>query len=675
MGRYTLLIVLGAILGGSYLSYSVLRTQTETGQRRADSQVATLARQLAESGQAIALTSVTQLDGFANGGLFVTDRPYNDGIIAFEDYAEQPLGDGGERIDITVSGAYGGATHRLASVYEFDPMVFPGPIWLDVPYAKASVDTAATVSGGRFGYEPQIDPRKNEDLDLKREYGLSFDAAKAALNAVGPDVPEWHRSGEDRTGDLGAGVTTADELYYAVTNAVDPATGDIVVSGPLMVSGSQTYGAPDAITHVKGDVRVTGTMTGEGALVVEGDLEVPGRMDWTGLVIVRSTKDHVTVDLSGAVTITGALVVSQEAYPSGGHVDLTVFRSPDGDWTPTWGRREGGPDALAPSSWPLSQPFRWFEHTHRFDLPEGLVPDRDARLQSEVRFVDEDLNDPQDSYTQLRDLLDHLGSTPVQIEFVNVSDAHGHAVYEMEVDGKGTAQRAVAQGFDGTVLEGARRHRSATFPARDLERLTVRPRSLRTLKKLWDGQGSCDGNEWPYCVGENRNRRGALTVRVRKASNGRALYEGAIYWHMQVGGEQAEYLAEREAWKAGVLSGSTPFGTDLRLGSDADITYALAPIAALADKVGFDGNQIIHVSTESDLIEAAEGRMAARSGTGGSTGGPTSGGTVGTTGVVPSGTSTTTGLISICYSGSEIQVSIAELTTYLALGATEGACN
>ena len=425
-------------------------------------------------------------------------------------------------------------------------------------------------------------------------------------------MPEWETpdpndsDGKSRTRDLNNGGSSADDLYYQLSSiARQPGPTNKVLAGPRTLSG--TVGAPDAITLVTGDVTVTGSVTGEGALVIEGDLRVSGSMDWTGLVVVRSEEQHATVELTGAVTITGALVVSQEAYPPGGHIDLTVFRAPTGSWPAAWGRREGGPSSgLKPSpNWPLNKPFRWFEHTHRFDQPTDGDADRLAGL---VRFVDEPAGNPQDSHTGLADLLEHLGSTSVRVEFARVSGAHGHSVYELAVAGRDAVSGTVAQGFHETALEGPSTYRSASFRARDLRRLTVQPRSRRSLRKLWDGSGSCDGGEWPYCVGESTDRRGALGVRVVDAGNaGKVYYEGTLYWHMQ-DDEQDQYHADKAEWQAGVASGDTPFGTHIEMGPGVHVTYAGGPIVALAEKAGFKGNQVIHISTESDLTEVNEAR-------------------------------------------------------------------
>ncbi|PAP78460.1 hypothetical protein [Rubrivirga marina] len=610
MGRLLLLLVSAAIVGGTVLSLSSRGIMTETSRLRGEARADLLARQLAESGQGIALTQVTTEDGFTPPpGLFVSERPYDSGRIQFNHYQETAVAGGGEQATIVTAGVVGEASHTLRSVYEFDPMDFPGPLWLDVPYATASVSRRAEVSGGQPGYEPQIDPAKYDDLGI-REFGLTFNRAKAALATVGPAVPDWSQSGGRRLGNLG-GVQTADDLYYTVTNAVDTAAGDVVVEGDQTITGTtRASSSPEGIYVVRGDLTITGTMLGDGALVVEGDLRVPGRLDWDGLVVVRSEENHVTVDLGGRVTIDGALVVSQEAYPPGGHIDLTTFRDPEGRWGRAWGRRESGPGALQASSWPLADAFLWYDHTHRFDEPAPGDVDATARVQKLVRLVDRATGDPQEAYTGLRELLNHLGSTDIVVEFDNAAE-HGHAVYAIDVDGVGTATAPLNRGFAGTDVGSGTTMRTRPFAARDLRTLTVQPRSLRSLRQLWDGRGSCHGDQWPFCVGEDRNdRANALTVRLRRASGGPPLYEAAIYWHMQEGREAAEYQQELARFRSDVQSGRAPFGTDLTLGPNATVRYQLAPIVRLAEKLNFDGNDVRRLDTSSAHVTAQESRAA-----------------------------------------------------------------
>ena len=153
MGMYTLLIVLAAILGGSLLTLNMRLTSNHTSQDRAEGQASVLARQIAESGQGVALATAVGDNGFLSDAAFFsafgTDaKSYNGGFYQADSFRAYS---GGRRADIVVSGVYGNASsptrHVLASSYEFDPMDFPGPIWLDVPYVTASGSPSTKVFG------------------------------------------------------------------------------------------------------------------------------------------------------------------------------------------------------------------------------------------------------------------------------------------------------------------------------------------------------------------------------------------------------------------------------------------------------------------------------------------------------------------------------------------------
>ena len=224
-------------------------------------------------------------------------------------------------------------------------------------------------------------------------------------------------------------------------------------------------------------------------------------------------------------------------------------------------------------------------------------------------------------------------------------------------------------GFVGTDLEGGSKHRSRAFEANELERLVIRPQSLRSLRKLWDTGGVCAGAvpaEWPMCVGYDRDdRQGAFTVRVRSASSGAMLYESVAYWHMQAGQEHDDYEADKAAWQAAVSSGATPFGTTFSMSANSRMTYDLAPIVSLAEKVGFAGNQVIHISTESGLVEA---NQSAASG-GGHTGDDG-------TPVTDPGAPAPDGQVLMCDKGGKKSkyVNSKDVSKHVAHGCTLGAC-
>ena len=142
MGKLTLLLVSAAILGGSLLTFSTRRfaSGSETGTR--SQQADLLSRQIAESGHSVILASIVGDTGFKAPA--ISTRSYEGGTYRVQ-YDPSSTS---SRATFTVSGEFAGTTHTIKSTYEWDPMGYPGPIWLDVPYATATTASGAVIDGG-----------------------------------------------------------------------------------------------------------------------------------------------------------------------------------------------------------------------------------------------------------------------------------------------------------------------------------------------------------------------------------------------------------------------------------------------------------------------------------------------------------------------------------------------
>ena len=169
----------------------------------------------------------------------------------------------------------------------------------------------------------------------------------------------------------------------------------------------------------------------------------------------------------------------------------------------------------------------------------------------------------------------------------------------------------VRDGF-GTRARGSNRFQSQSFRADKLRDVVVDVKSLRTLQDRFDGTG-CD--QWPFCIGERWDRGGALRVRLRRDNNNKIVYESALYWHMQPE-EWSAYQAKEDAWRAAIESGSALFGTRLEMGKDADIRFAIRPVLDLVERLSFDGNEVIHVGTETTHSTLTENISLATTGSG-----------------------------------------------------------
>lgn len=567
MGKLTLLLVGAAVIGGSLLTFSTrqLAGETQAGQRAAQADL--LSRQIAESGHAVVLAAIVDDTGFRTPS--IRPREYEGGTyrVSYDPSSSA------SRATFTVRGDYAGASHTIRSTYDWDPMDYPSPVWLDVPYATALASNGSSIDGGI-----QMDRRKHDAMGLQSlvpmgtmNSNLRTAATTAGTSYSNPSSGSWNSILEDLNVSDGEGL-------YQTALALPPET---TIAGPTIITNNQTgVGAPDEVTHVTGDLTVSKRFEGEGVLVVDGTLTVTpnGRMEWTGIVIVRAERQYLPVELKGRVDITGGLVIVQHAYPPGGHMDVTTWRDL------TTGIRSGNVQGDAPIA-PWTAGFPWLQHKHRFD--EDLGTRRVRYLEGGNAVAS------QETWTQFEDTISRLGTDKVYLEFENES-RHGYGVYTVGVRGMAEPLRGMVRDGFGSYARG-NVHQSQSFRASDLEDFEVDIRSLRTLRDRFDGNG-CDS--WPFCLGERLDRGGALRVRLRSHTTNRVLYESALYWHMQPD-EWTVYQEQEAEWRSQIQNGAM-FGTRLEMGPNVDIEFDIRPVLALVERMGFDGNEVIHLGTETE---------------------------------------------------------------------------
>jgi hypothetical protein len=629
MGKLTLLLVLAAVLSGSLLTFHARSLANETARERGEVEYDLLAREAAVSAQSVVVNAMLGANGF------VPQLGFSEGDLAngrfTVDAYDAPVNADGQRHEVTftVTGHSGGATHTINSRYAWDPLNFPGPLWLDVPYATAPLDPRVVMDGGQEALPSYFDPRLYEDLGLASIVPIGpMDAAlTAALAATSGRGGDYLRTDLEAAGLLeDLNVHDAHELYYTADAAHDPLT-DPTLPGPATVSSTLRWQG-DKVALVTGDLTIAsgGVIEGDGALVVEGALRVAvgGQLDWDGLVIVHSEEDYLPIELDGNVRIDGALVVSHLALPPGGHMDFTVTRDLDGSWAGPQGDLAGAPPPYN-GSWPF------FQHTHRYDIAFGdfFVP-----------YIEDGDAGAREFRAQFYDVIRQLpAGEDVYLEFAN-TDFHGYARYALELE-DGDDPGTEPDGYAGMVRDGfgdfaaVSPYRTEVFDAGDLLDFSVDVRSLRSLQPLFDGESNVDGYlcdaMWPSCVGSNWDRRGALTVRLKKG-DGALLYEGALYWHMQRA-EYQQHLEEEAEWRRRIESGEA-FGTQLRMGPNVGVVFNVDPIEDIGPRLGFDIGALIHIGTwtshvSTDEHTAAQGDQGGQGSNGGGTGGGTGGGSMG----------------------------------------------
>ena len=577
MGKLTLLLVMVAMLGGSLLTSRTQRGIFETESERRDVQGDMLARGAATSGHGLVLSAMIGGDGFRSSLGFM-ENDVRDGRFTVDAYT---LSDAGQTVDFTVTGHFGGATHTIRSKYVWDSVDFPGPIWLDVPYATADLDPNTFIDGGPDALPVHFDDRRYNEMDLSTllpwgtmEGNLTSEFGGAS--GAGGDFQASDMLASGYLEDVNA--FDATDLYSAGLGAMGG--DDITIAGPHTYSGTtQNFGATPLIVRITGSLTINdATVEGNGLLIVEGPITMTGTspvLRWNGIVLVHTEDSFLPVAMGDAavVDIAGALIVDHVAVPPGGHMDLTINLENDGDWGSS---PIGINGVLWNSTWP------WYQHTHRFDevLPEEKT----------VYFAEEG-SDRHELRTQFRSALNNLGSTPVYLEFYH-PEMHGYASFTLDIAGQPQVYTgSVGSGF-GLFSDDNNSFRTQAFDPTDLQTFIVDVKSLRMLKKAWDTEDGCS-DIWPRCVGSTWERGGALAVRIRREADDAIFYEASLYWHMRRD-EVAETEYE-EAQLRNLIESGGLFGTDLTLGPNVQITFDIGQVMRIGSRLGFDETPLVNM--------------------------------------------------------------------------------
>jgi hypothetical protein len=299
--------------------------------------------------------------------------------------------------------------------------------------------------------------------------------------------------------------------------------------------------------------------------------------------MVRTESDFLPVRLDGEVDLAGALLVDQQGVPPGGHMDLTVMRDHSGAWTAARGV-ETQTDPIRP----------WHRHTHKFDLATG------GRT---VYFFENGLAGRHDlagyHRTRFYSTLAYMGNDEVVLELAN-TDMHGMSRLQMRLDDGDLESSAVRHGFPAAYAS-ADPLRTRPFPASELRDLVMEIRSLRMLSYK-PNNSNCgphltltECGDRPQGVGGHYDRDGALTLRVRRASNDALLYEASAYWHWKE--EEADGDAgEEAAWRLLIESGSA-FGTRMEMGPEVQIEFDRLAMRPIGRRLGFLGVELRHRGT------------------------------------------------------------------------------
>ncbi|MEM8598885.1 MAG: hypothetical protein AAGF99_03095 [Bacteroidota bacterium] len=668
MGRFLLLIVVGATVLTTATMYRNQDIRIASKQQQVESYDKALAREAADAGHTAVLTAML------SGGRVNPELPLDstraftiDGReVRIEHYQID-----GDIISFSVVGMHGGVEHRITSSYRLDAADLPGPLWVDAPVVSAVADSRAEIRGiDREGARRPI----YLDGDKVGEYSLngflSVSQMRQALGATMAQVSLGNPAHGGVQALLGSDVGRVldqhntpplEELYGRALASIGP--DDITYAGTLVVNSALSFGNwnnllnPDPrIVRVRGDLVIPSgqSITGSGVLLIEGNLTVQGALRWDGLVYMQSFEQELGADLStGLVEIRGTLIAEQEAPPPGGHMDMTVYRDMTGDWN-------------APSG--ESRPNNWLRHTHRID---GPIADQ--------RFVFFGEGNPHEGYTRFGETLSRLSSTDeVYLRFRNTEN-HGFAFFEVQLDDYEHANGSTSDDiiFEGTVRGGfgalaesaENEYRTKAFAVQDLDRFVVDIQSRRMLRHLFDDipnthpEVNCAWDGWPWrqgCIPLDSPRTtswlhargGALQVQLYEADDDELVYDAVMYWHRRGAWDTRERDAEIRAdslWRESIRNGTADYGTRLNFGPNVQLSFSQAHLYPALNRLGLSSDAITHLASSADhYVEGGD--------------------------VDQDRNRSHKGKQKICFDGNTILVSIRSVQDYLAQGAYVGAC-
>lgn len=466
MGKAALFYVAAAsiLLTGVYADLSTTNLATQREESAYYEQV--IARDIAQSAFNV-LVARTRSD-FAGHRPNRSAVPYRDGEFAYS-ATGSPAGP----VLLEATGEIGSALHRISGVLlsdaeaRFAALTFDGPVRYVNPRGSAWI-----VSG--VDSEPPG--------STSTEIPLSGPGVRSVLEStdevVQAAMPDRQVIGSEGEGHFVQGAGPVD--FVQLARDIEDHPSKTVLVGSQRWNGSPRFGTPEApvILVVEGDLTITGSAVGYGALLVKGSFEVTsaGTPRWEGLVIVQSqggehgilgnTRFFGAMALQ-SVTADGETGGETDAGMLGGHFDVTVVGAATNEILHQAHQYD---DRYDTSGIDLMQPG--------CGLEGGLCWDE---------VVD--------------------GVSAITVSVLNEESTAGRVYLETE----DAVIDASLSAFVTQTLDLAR---------------------LRALRFSFDGVCSLPGSSPTAVTGDTSNRGGAFTVRIADAASGTPLLDVSAYHHL-----------------------------------------------------------------------------------------------------------------------------------------------
>ncbi len=251
------------------------------------------------------LAGPDRIRGTADDGAF----PFDEGTPAA--FPSQPfvydvrVAAGGDGLVSVVSRATGraGASKTVAALVKRSPLVFtPAALYAGVGVAHADFGEGHTLLSGLDHQSSDPPTLATGAAPAGAALASPDQEAEMDLRAKLPDFVTRELLGAGGTPSI-ATVPTFDVESISRRSAAQSAA---VAFGELHVPSAVVLGTPRTpqISIVHGSVDVSGSLTGNGMLIIEGGLHVSGRLEFTGIIVGMN---DLTFESASNVMVSGAL--------------------------------------------------------------------------------------------------------------------------------------------------------------------------------------------------------------------------------------------------------------------------------------------------------------------------------------------------------------------------------
>ncbi len=579
MGKATLIGVVAMMLISTMMLYNMQLVSRETDRRQFSHMKDEVARELALTGRKFILAHWVESGGTSASAPF-TQIERDGGTIEVTSFTLDA-----SVLDFTIRAEYGGAIHEVRSKYRWNSYAV-NPLQIKATGLHLEVSPLAEMNIESITLDDQSIQEVNNVLIDELQMAESLDDLDMGIDQLQGELES--KLSESGNGDIDIeiidqaareyldqqnGLFFPDQVQQAINSymADNPSVVQTLELASLLNVPTVLSNPEKEIYKITENFELTESFSGSGILIVQGSLIVPPGIDfnWEGLVIVQppSSDLHAQIDFSGNVTLDGSLIALQEAIPNSGHMDVTVFRDVSGNWTSPYGNES------------LIWGWNWcLYHLHDFTAAYG----------NSVRFyAASSANRINETEVRFNSTLKNIGKNNDYFLRIKNPEAHGRGILTMEVDGRPNVSAPIAAGFDPEYVTEADVHQSQTFKGNDLEWLHLDIGRLSSLKKLWDDTDNpfpgCTlegGTSGPLCVGEDYERRGALTLQLYQKEDfaDKMVYEASLYWHRR---EDEEEEFEEEMTELIDELNSTETGLSITFGDNVTFSNNPAAIASL----------------------------------------------------------------------------------------------